>query len=127
MWIIASQFYTRYNTSPQINICIEAIRPPRAILLNVLVCSNFIYEAILMKKHQSHETHKRTLVKSITWRIAATLITFITVIVFTQDPTLALSLSFLDLLFKFIGYYVHERAWVRVEWGIAKPRPKANK
>jgi adenylylsulfate kinase len=70
----------------------------------------------------SHETHKRTMAKSITWRIAATVITFVIVIIFTGRMDWAVSLSVLDLVLKFIGYYVHERVWDRVDWGIIIPK-----
>jgi len=64
-----------------------------------------------------HETHKRSLAKSITWRVVATIITFVIVIVYTGRIDWAIGLSFLDLVLKFIGYYAHERAWDRMDWG----------
>jgi uncharacterized membrane protein len=79
-----------------------------------------------MKPPISRETHMRTFVKSITWRIAATVITFAAVIAFTGSMEWALTLSAADLVLKFIGYYIHERAWDRVVWGIIVPKPKAN-
>jgi uncharacterized membrane protein len=85
---------------------------------------NKIPEVISMT---SHETHSRTLVKSITWRIAATIITFIIVIAVTGRLDWAIGLSFFDMVLKFIGYYAHERAWNYVDWGIIQPKPKANK
>jgi uncharacterized membrane protein len=75
----------------------------------------------------SHETHLRTLAKSITWRIAATIITFVIVIVVTGRMDWAIGLSFFDMVLKFIGYYAHERAWDKVDWGIIRPKPKPNK
>lgn len=72
-----------------------------------------------------HETHKRTLAKSITWRIIATIITFVIVIVITGRMDWAIELSFFDMVLKFTGYYAHERAWDRLGWGIIKP--KANR
>jgi adenylylsulfate kinase len=68
-----------------------------------------------------HETHKRTLAKSITWRIAATVITFVIVIIITGRMDWAIGLSIFDMILKFIGYYVHERAWDRLEWGLINP------
>lgn len=72
----------------------------------------------------THETHKRTLAKSITWRVAATIITFVIVIIFTGRMDWAVSLSILDMVLKFIGYYAHERAWDHLDWGIIEPKPK---
>ena len=70
----------------------------------------------------THETHSRTLAKSIIWRVVATIITFVIVIVVTGRMDWAISLSFFDMVLKFIGYYAHERAWDHVGWGIIKPK-----
>jgi adenylylsulfate kinase len=69
----------------------------------------------------THETHKRTLAKSITWRVVATIITFVIVFVYTGRIDWAISLSIFDLILKFIGYYAHERVWDRTNWGLLKP------
>lgn len=69
-----------------------------------------------------HETHKRTLTKSITWRIVATIITFVIIIVVTKRMDLAIGVAFLDMVLKFAGYYAHERAWDRLGWGIIEPK-----
>ena len=69
----------------------------------------------------THETHKRTLVKSITWRVAATIITFVIVILYTGRLDWAVSLSIFDMILKFIGYYTHERIWDHSDWGMIKP------
>ena len=73
----------------------------------------------------TRESHKRTLVKSITWRVAATIITFAIVILYTGRLDWAVSLSIFDMILKFIGYYIHERIWDRTGWGTIKPN--ANK
>jgi len=70
----------------------------------------------------TRESHKRTLVKSITWRVAATIITFAIVILYTGRLDWAISLSIFDMILKFIGYYIHERAWDRTGWGTIKPK-----
>jgi uncharacterized membrane protein len=75
----------------------------------------------------SHETHQRTLAKSITWRVVATILTFLIAIILTGRLDLALSFSALDMILKFIGYYMHERAWDKVDWGLIRPKPKPNK
>jgi uncharacterized membrane protein len=54
------------------------------------------------------ETHKRTLVRAISWRIVATLVTA----VFT-----GLSGAIVINIFMTIAHYIHERAWLKVKWG----------
>lgn len=64
------------------------------------------------------ETHLRTLAKSITWRIVATVTTVIMVFIFTNQLLLALEIGALESISKFILYYGHERIWTFTNWGI---------
>ena len=64
------------------------------------------------------ETHKRSIVKSITFRIIATMITFIIVWIFTKDPFVATGVTLLENFIKMIVYYFHERAWTSSSWGL---------
>ena len=54
------------------------------------------------------ETHKRTLVKSISWRIMATLIAAI-----WMGFEGAIILNIVQLF----AYYFHERIWLKINWG----------
>jgi len=54
------------------------------------------------------ETHKRTLVRAISWRIVATLVTA----AFT-----GLSGAIVINIFMTLAHYIHERAWLRIGWG----------
>jgi uncharacterized membrane protein len=66
------------------------------------------------------ETHKRSIVKTISFRIIATIITFIVVWIFTKDAYISTGVTVLENLIKMIAYYIHERAWIKISWGIAK-------
>lgn len=57
------------------------------------------------------ESHKRSLVKSITWRIIATLI---------AAWWVGFQVAILMNIVQTIAYYIHERVWVRIRWGINK-------
>jgi uncharacterized membrane protein len=63
------------------------------------------------------ETHKRSIVKSITFRIIATIITMLLVWIFTKDIVLSGSIGILEVILKLIAYYLHERAWSIISWG----------
>lgn len=54
------------------------------------------------------ETHTRTIVRAITWRIVATLVTAIWT---------GLSGAIVINIFMTIAHYAHERAWLRCNWG----------
>ena len=64
------------------------------------------------------ETKKRSLLKTITWRITATLTVMILVFVFTGRIDFMLSIGIFDVIFKAVLYFVHERVWNKISWGI---------
>ena len=67
-------------------------------------------------KTQSEST-KRSLVKSISWRILGTLDTVCISWILTGTWELALSIGGIELLTKMVLFFVHERLWNRVSWG----------
>jgi len=64
------------------------------------------------------ESHKRTLVKTVTWRILATLTTMIIVWLFSKDVSIVLLVGATEVTSKLIIYYLHERIWNFCKWGI---------
>lgn len=56
------------------------------------------------------ETHTRTIVRSISWRIVATLVTA----AFT-----GISGAIVINIWMTVAHYIHERAWLRLQWGKA--------
>jgi len=63
------------------------------------------------------ETKKRSIAKTISFRVIATIITFIFVLLFTEDFQIAFSVGLIDASTKMIIYYYHERWWDHVRWG----------
>lgn len=63
------------------------------------------------------ETKTRSVVKSITWRMLATITTIILVKIFTGNLKIAISVGFVETLSKLMIFYVHERTWTQVRWG----------
>ena len=60
----------------------------------------------------SSETKTRSLLKAISWRIIASIVTTIIAYYFGL-PAKAIGLVFFaDLIIKFILYFIHERVWV---------------
>ena len=69
-------------------------------------------------KYTPAETHQRTLAKTVTWRILATMTTALLVYLFTGDFTLALEVGALEVILKLLLYYLHERGWSYIPWGL---------
>ncbi len=75
-----------------------------------------VTEVILAPK--SHTTQARSLAKTFSWRALASIDTFILGLIITGSMTFAGSIASLEVLTKLILYYLHERAWGRVLWGV---------
>ena len=56
-------------------------------------------------------TVKRHIVKSISWRIAGTIDTFLLSYILTGNISFGLSISGIDFFSKLLLYYFHERIW----------------
>ncbi len=66
------------------------------------------------------ESHRRSIVKTISWRIIATLVTFLVAYLLTKEAVLSISISFGDALIKMGAFYSHERLWNRIGFGRKK-------
>ncbi|MBS3148262.1 DUF2061 domain-containing protein [Candidatus Woesearchaeota archaeon] len=62
------------------------------------------------------EHHKRTLLKTATWRITGTGFTLISVYAVTGSMSLSMTASAAELALKPIIYYCHERVWNNIGW-----------
>jgi uncharacterized membrane protein len=65
-----------------------------------------------------HETRSRSVVKSLSWRFVATLTTVVLVYAFTGAVHVALAVGGIEVVAKLLIFYVHERVWAQVGWGI---------
>ena len=62
----------------------------------------------------------RSILKTISWRIVGTLDTIALGWIITGDPTVGLKVRGLELITKFILYYIHERLWIKNKYGTKK-------
>ena len=62
-------------------------------------------------------SQKRSALKATTWRILASLDTFLISYIITGKVAWATAIASIEVLTKMILYYVHERGWSKVEWG----------
>jgi uncharacterized membrane protein len=59
----------------------------------------------------SADLKKRTLVKTMTWRITASLTTFLIAWILTGDLLIGVSIGSIEAITKIFLYYYHERIW----------------
>jgi uncharacterized membrane protein len=62
---------------------------------------------------------KRSLVKTITWRITGSGATFGISYIISGNFIVASSIASVQLITNTVLYFVHERAWDRIKWGRA--------
>ena len=70
------------------------------------------------------ETHKRSIVKAMSWRMIAVTITTLTVYFFTRDVILSVEAGLVDSAIKIFAYYGHERLWIKVRFGLKREEKK---
>ena len=63
------------------------------------------------------ETRLRSILKALTWRLIASLVTASIVFIITREAALSISVGILDSLVKIFAYYFHERLWTGVTLG----------
>ena len=67
---------------------------------------------------RAREAQSRSLAKATSWRILGSLDTFLLSWLFTSDVKAAGAIATAEVLTKMLLYYVHERAWSRIGWGL---------
>lgn len=62
------------------------------------------------------ETSKRSFVKTITWRIIATLITWGVIYAYMDRVSESLAITLIAAFLSMTAYYIHERIWNKINW-----------
>jgi len=63
-------------------------------------------------------SRRRSLAKTLTWRVTATTDTFLISLLITGSFAWATSIASIEVLTKMFPYYGHERVWARLGWGV---------
>ena len=69
------------------------------------------------------ETNTRSIAKGISWRVVATTTTIAIVYFFFDRLDLAIAAGMIETVLKVGLYWLHERAWFKVQWGRKKIEP----
>jgi adenylylsulfate kinase len=68
---------------------------------------------------KSPEAWKRSLVKSISYRLFIMVLDFTSIRLFTGRSDIAVGFVLVSNVYTTVAYYLHERLWNRIKWGIA--------
>ncbi|SFT48367.1 Uncharacterized membrane protein [Lishizhenia tianjinensis] len=70
-----------------------------------------------MEQTLPKEDIKRSLAKTISWRLVGTLDTVLISYLLTGTLAIAFSIGAIELVTKMLLYFFHERAWNNIKWG----------
>ena len=63
------------------------------------------------------DTTRRSLVKTISWRITGSGATFLISYAILGDATISGTIAAIQLTFNTVLYFIHERIWNKIHWG----------
>lgn len=69
-------------------------------------------------------SYKRHILKTITWRVVGTIDTILLGWLISGDPTIGLSVGGAELVTKMLLYYLHERTWYKIDFGVSRKEEK---
>ena len=76
------------------------------------------YNSAMAPKTSAHEeTRSRSLLKAVTYRVLIIILDFVFLYLLTARVDIAIGFTLFSNLYAMIAYYLHVRAWNRVEWG----------
>lgn len=66
---------------------------------------------------KTHESHSRSFLKAVSWRVTGSIDTFVLSWLITGNAKFAGSIATTEIVTKVALFYLHERAWTMVRWG----------
>jgi len=69
---------------------------------------------------ESKDAHTRSIMKAISYRLLAAIVTTTIVFVFTRKIVLSLGVGAVEAIAKILCYYIHERLWSFIKFGRKK-------
>ena len=78
--------------------------------------------AVLTEQRPDDESATRSALKTLSWRLLATVTTVVVIYVLTENSDLAMTVGYMDAILKMGLYYFHERFWNRMRTRTRKIR-----
>ena len=70
------------------------------------------------------DSKKRHIAKTITWRIVGTIDTMVLAWVISGNPLVGLKVGGAEVITKMVLYYLHERGWYKIDYGLEQRRKR---
>jgi uncharacterized membrane protein len=69
---------------------------------------------------RAFDSHPRSLAKALSWRALGSIDTFVLSLIVTGNFIFAGSIASFEVITKTILYYLHERGWSHIKWGLER-------
>lgn len=67
---------------------------------------------------KNKESHTRSIIKAVSYRILIIILDFSAVYILTGRTDVALGFMIVSNIYTTLAYYLHERVWNRISWGL---------
>ena len=74
-------------------------------------------EKLLPTVHRGDETLRRSIVKTVSYRVVILTLDFTCIYLFTGQIKVALGFMLVSNIYTSLGYFFHERIWDKIKWG----------
>ena len=74
-------------------------------------------EKIFPPSHHTKELLKRSLVKTISYRLVILILDFTSIYFFTHQIKVAFGFMLVSNVYTTLAYFFHERIWDKIKWG----------
>ena len=109
-WVISGNPYTAFKIGSA-----EVISK----LVLYYLHERFWFKVRIWAGKKGDESKKRHLTKTVSWRLVGTLDTFILAWFISGSPVAGLQIGVAEVITKMFLYYLHERAWYRLNYGLS--------
>jgi len=74
-------------------------------------------EKLLPEVHHATETLPRSILKTVSYRVAILILDFASIYLFTRQVKVAVGFMLVSNVYTTLGYFIHERIRDRITWG----------
>ena len=74
-------------------------------------------EKLLPNIHHSEETLRRSVVKTVSYRLVILILDFGSIYLFTGQIKVAFGFMIVSNVYTTVAYFFHERIWDKIKWG----------
>ena len=74
-------------------------------------------EKLFINNRPPTETFRRSIVKTISYRVVILILDFVSIYLFTGKIKVAVGFTIVSNIYTTVGYFFHERIWNKIKWG----------